>query len=1069
MCNKKLFKKGTARILAFMLAVSMAFPGTVFAAEDQETVQVQAEETGESDVTDELFGADSEEADDSEKEAGSTDEEADSTDEEADSTYEEADNTDEEADSTDEEEAQDPALNAEDNAVEGEITDGGEDESSLSEDTADAEEGVNSEETVPSEEAAGSGEEGSDPVEEDLDAAPSEEDSEAALSEGEEQAVLEDKEDEGSEETDSSALTQEQDGEDAQSSENEPVVADEEKEETAAEAPLNAEEDNVNLIDSIEIDSGDAYSVSLGLTGRNTYQVAVNVKYMTTDKPQNQPYSFKSSDEKVLKVSATGLVTAVGTGSASVKVYIGTDTTQEYGYEDSLYITVYEKLYHVTYDLNGGKAADSYYEGRLKKGDDSYDGESVYLPSSYYLKKEGYILTGWTEVKNGNTVLEGSYVPEKNITLYAKWIKTYTVKFNVNGGKFVNDYYGQDRVVKAGEFLYLNTGTYVATKAGYILTGWTETKNGSTVYTDNYIPKKNITLYAKWKKAYTIKYNANGGKFSEYYGKDAIVEAGKTLYLSTGDYVATKAGYVLTGWKLKGGKTVYSGEYKPTKSVTLYANWVKTFNVTLNAGKGSFAATKKAKQIIKIATGTTAGEFIRYSEYHPTLKGQTFVGWYKDAKLTRPVKKSDVINKNTTFYARYNKKTIKITVTNLKGASYYNRATGKYVQSSESKATSYSFYINKGDTIGSLDADKNGEDAQFFFDKACKEKPFYYSFEPTGNTTIYAKWRGEVTVNWDGNGGENGSGYASGSVYSKKTLMCENLPSRMYRKDYYFIGWYDVANPKKILPVSHVFSKDTNVKAKWGKGIKITFNAGGGKFYEGDRTVFYVKAKSALSSQIPYAPEVEKTGYILKGWKNSVTKKVVTDIYSQKPSKNTTFTAVWMKKNNPSNVQVTLVAGDGSIYDPDTDRYVTKRVVNIPKNTTYSDSFKYLNSSSHDDPTKKLYNYGWSLSKNGKELKGSYKFTKKVTLYPLWKAGSMVRVALVTNGGSLYGYPQNDPEIESAQKGTVISLPTAKDMEREGYTFVGWYKDYKLKNKVSSPSKYKLTKNCYLYAKWKKK
>ena len=40
-------------------------------------------------------------------------------------------------------------------------------------------------------------------------------------------------------------------------------------------------------------------------------------------------------------------------------------------------------------------------------------------------------------------------------------------------------------------------------------------------------------------------------------------------------------------------------------------------------------------------------------------------------------------------------------------------------------------------------------------------------------------------------------------------------------------------------------------------------------------------------------------------------------------------------------------------------------------------------------------------------------------------------------------------------------------MEKEGFTFVGWYTDPAFKTKVSTPDAYKVTKSCYLYAKWK--
>ena len=124
----------------------------------------------------------------------------------------------------------------------------------------------------------------------------------------------------------------------------------------------------------------------------------------------------------------------------------------------------------------------------------------------------------------------------------------------------------------------------------------------------------------------------------------------------------------------------------------------------------------------------------------------------------------------------------------------------------------------------------------------------------------------------------------------------------------------------------------------------------------------------------------------------------------------------------------------------------------------------------HDETYKHLQLNGWSTSKNGTAIKPSYKFTKNVTLYPVWKKYSGLYAALVTNGGTIDRYPDNDPEILNvAKKGDTVALPAASRMEREGYTFVGWYSDAALKTKIANPNKVKVNKCRYIYAKWKKK
>ena len=570
--------------------------------------------------------------------------------------------------------------------------------------------------------------------------------------------------------------------------------------------------------------------------------------------------------------------------------------------------------------------------------------------------------------------------------------------------------------------------------------------------------------------SYTVKFDPNSGTwYSSYYKSEYEngykVSKGSSMYLP-GSYAVERSGYKMIGWTTtKNGTPVLTGDYTPTKNITLYAKWAKLYKVTFNAGEGYFGSnTSQKTKVIQIESGKDIGYNLSYSSNTPRNGSKAFLGWYKDSALKTPAKRSDTITKDTTYYAKYEAKVYKITVTGLKGASYQNRATGEYVSERDSTAASYSFYIRQGDEIGYLYADKDDEDARFFFDQDCKTKPYYSSFVPTGNLTVYAKFNSEVTITWDAAGGKDYNDKSTGTVSCKKNLMCENLPTSLTKAGYYFVGWYDKADSsKKTLPASHVFKANTTVVAKWATGIKITFKANGGTFSGGrDTEVIYIKAKSAINESF----SVRKDGYALTGWKNSVTGKTVTSIYNEKPAKATTYTAVWTKQTTAETVNVTIMAGEGSIYDWNSDKYVTKLVVKAVKNSTLGDLDLYIDLM-HDEPYKGLDVVGWSLSKGGSALSSSYKITKAVTLYPLWAKRTSPKVVLVTNGGAIDKRPDNDPRIIYAQKDSTIKLPDASNIEKEGFTFLGWYTDPAFKTKVSNPDAFKVTKSCYLYAKWK--
>ena len=1033
MLRKKLMKKGLARAMALTLAVSLAMPGSAFAAATQPSVEEAAVEEAAVEDAYEEEGA---------KEAVEIDGPA--------------------------EETTDPT-----------------DESSEAEETVDEDAPV----------ATGDEE----------DPAIAENEDDEAPAEAEEAEVPEEPEKGSVVNEDNTADEASADTEDdirAQEDVTDPATQEEATEPVAAPSGMNE-------VTEVSINQDD-YTGNLGLYSNNTYQINVDVTYDSSGSYEtNEPVYFRSNNESVVSVDSNGLVTAVGTGYAYVSVYTKTEYYDEYDEEyyeneytwDSVYFEVFENLYSVKFDLNGGVLADGLEEENAStckmftNGTTGNEDECIYIRTFFYKDseycpvavREGYKFEGWTETKDGEDEVDNYYYPSKDTTLYAKWSKMITVKFDLNGGTLAAGLeteneptyklYKDGATVSEGDYVYLLESYWngsvsvpvLVRNGGYRFDGWTETKDGAKKADYFYYPTKDVTLYAKWTKVYKVTFDTNGGTWSDSYyereyGNGYQEEKGKSFYLPD-SYELKRSGYKLLGWTTtKNGTSVLNGQYTVSKDITLYAKWGKTYKVTFNAGAGYFGSDTSAKtQVLEIESGKDIGDYLDYSSYTPHNGSKVFLGWYKDSALTNPAKKSDTITKDTTYYAKYETKVYKITVTNLKGASYTNRATGEYIYGDKSTAESYAYYIRQGDEIGYLYADKDSESARFFFDQDCKTKPYFSDYVPTGNTTVYAKWNSEVTITWDADGGQNWNGKSTGTVTCKKNLMCEDLPDDLTKTGYYFVGWYDTADStKKILPASHVFKANTTVKAKWATGIKITLKANGGKFSdEKDTAVIYIKAKTSVGGKY-----VSREGYTCTGWKNSVTGKVVTSLYDEKPERATTYTAVWARETKPATatVNVTLLAGDGSLYDRDNRKYVTKLVVKVEKGSTYD---RFYHRVEHDESYKRLQVSGWSLTKNGTELKSSYTFTKDVTLYPLWdKTVEYLSVALVTNGGAIDNRPRNNPRVYNVVKDSTISLPTAINMEKEGFIFGGWYTDPSFKTKVSTPEDYKVTKSCYLYAKW---
>ena len=362
MLRGKLIKKGLAKVMALTLAVSMAMPGTALAAATQPTLDEAAVDIYEEEGTEEATAAE-----ESAEEAAVAEESAE----------------------------QAPALTntAADEADK--ETEG------LTEEGSEAE---NPAEEAPTEEA---------PEVENPAAAPEDEGSPADLENEAAPAAPEDDGTPAGTEEDSAANEEPADMETDISA----PAAQEYSAAPAAASPKMNKVTSITLLGSIR-------TVFLGLTGRKTFQMDVEVTYDTsTSYETNEPVFYKSTDESVVTVDSNGKVTAVGTGYAYVQVYTKTETTQYFW--TSRGFSVSEAAYAVNFDLNGGtlaeelkgSAADMYY--MYKYGTGVSSGKSVTLQTNiwngtetvYIVKRDGYVFDGWTETKDGEDIVDTYYYP----------------------------------------------------------------------------------------------------------------------------------------------------------------------------------------------------------------------------------------------------------------------------------------------------------------------------------------------------------------------------------------------------------------------------------------------------------------------------------------------------------------------------------------------------------------------------------------------------------------------------------------------------------------------------------
>ena len=194
-------------------------------------------------------------------------------------------------------------------------------------------------------------------------------------------------------------------------------------------------------------------------------------------------------------------------------------------------------------------------------------GSKVNLPN---LTRRYYELAGW--LCDGKLIDENFVLPEKDVTLVAKWVRThYTVTFDTNGGTPA-----EDAVVRVGSPVTLP----VTSRDYYRFEGWNyeDAPVGDTFV----MPEKNVVLVAQWVKThYAVRFD---------YG---YLSKSETKYVLIGDSCAipavTREGYEFVGWFTSSGDE-HKVNILPEDDTLLTARWkARKYSVLFNVNGGVIA------------------------------------------------------------------------------------------------------------------------------------------------------------------------------------------------------------------------------------------------------------------------------------------------------------------------------------------------------------------------------------------------------------------------------------------------------------------------------------------------
>jgi uncharacterized repeat protein (TIGR02543 family) len=248
--------------------------------------------------------------------------------------------------------------------------------------------------------------------------------------------------------------------------------------------------------------------------------------------------------------------------------------------------------------------------------------------------KAAYFFDDWFKEAELTTRWDFYYTVDADMTLYARWKPAKTVTFETNGGSAVEAQSvdpDNPHVIKPED----------PAKDGNFFGGWYSDAALTTAWNfSSGTMSEDITLYAKWKTAYTVSFQSNGGTEVEA----QTVASGDRVTQPT---APTKDGYLFDGWYSDAAFTTawnfgYGGD-PVSADITLYAKWKTAYTVSFQSNSGSYVVAQTVASGDRVIRPTA-----------PARAGNIFAGWYKEAALDNIWDfLSDTVSADITLYAKW--------------------------------------------------------------------------------------------------------------------------------------------------------------------------------------------------------------------------------------------------------------------------------------------------------------------------------------------------------------------------------------------------------------------------------
>jgi uncharacterized repeat protein (TIGR02543 family) len=454
-----------------------------------------------------------------------------------------------------------------------------------------------------------------------------------------------------------------------------------------------------------------------------------------------------------------------------------------------------EGAFIVTFDKNGGDIDPLPKEKQVVPPATTVDA----LPEAPTYADHAF--TGWnTKADGSGTAFTVTTPVTATITVYAQWVRGFTVTFNPNGGS--GEITTKTVIPPATTVDALPTAP---TRATYIFGGWytTHEATGGTEFTATTTVTDDITVYARWAPVPTVTFNKNNTDATgamEAHPQSEVAEGG-TVALPTTPPTRSEgwgAGMVFDGWNTEanGTGTDFTASTPVTADITVYAKW-------------------------RFVAGT------------PTVVGDT---WVHDAPGTPKTTSSGQGSWSGTENADGSATFSSGAISYMFPAGYaeYDFVRLEYVSKGTAmqvilkKGTSSTDWVNKAGTqYPNLPADGNGF---VEFNVADASSPAGISMQRNNGGPITVKFtkvtftqapKHTITFNANHTNGE-----AIASIRVADGTPMSNLPTPASRADKYtFVGWYDAASGGTLYTKTSIMpANDLALFAQWEAPIPIRPN-----------------------------------------------------------------------------------------------------------------------------------------------------------------------------------------------------------------------------------------------------